>query len=198
MTHMTRRLILGASAGLPFAAGFAGAAHADTASETFIRSVADEAFALSRGSAAAGAFSALLVRVADVARISRTVLGRHARSFTPEQRQRFQDAFTGHLGFVLRGSLRGMEPDAFRITGSVDLRPGDSLVASRAQREGGDPMTMRWRVLATPAGQRLVDIEYLGVFLALQQAQEFAAFLDRPGASADMLIARLAERTQVS
>ncbi|MGE0045629.1 MAG: phospholipid-binding protein MlaC [Hyphomonadaceae bacterium] len=194
MTQLNRRLLVGAIAALPFA----GEAHADGPSETFIRSVADQAFALSRANAEAAQFSALLVRVADVQRISRTVLGRHTRSFTPEQQQRFRDAFTRHLGSVLRGSLRGMEPGAFRVTGSVDLRPGDTLVASRAQRSGGDPLTMRWRVLSTPAGQRLVDIEYLGVFLALQQAQEFAAFLDRPGNSADMLIARLAERTQVS
>ncbi|MGE3143794.1 MAG: phospholipid-binding protein MlaC [Hyphomonadaceae bacterium] len=189
-----RRDLILAGAGL--AAMFASPAHATAASEQFVRAIADNAFQLSTAGAEAEAFAALLARSADMPRVARVTLGRYGRTFSPDQRTRFEAALTLHLARVVRGALRNADPAGFRVLGSVDVRAGDALVATRLQRRGGEPMTMRWRVIDTPAGARLVDIEYAGVFLAMQQAQDFAAVLDRANGNPEVLIARLSSPTR--
>ena len=78
------------------------------------------------------------------------------------------------------------------VIGSVDRTETDSVVETRVTQKGEDPMTVRWRVMERGGAWRVVDVEVLGLWLAIEQRAQIAAILDKPRATIDDAIAALA------
>jgi phospholipid transport system substrate-binding protein len=196
--------LLGGAALVPAALPTPAAAQAarDAQAEAFVSSQSQRALAILNNRAMpqaqkAAQFRTFVDQVADVPRITNFVLGKYNRTINPAQRAQFAQVFREYASGVYESRLDEYKGERFQVTGSVVRKPGDvvvnSLVSGGQMRE---PQTVRWRVIRGPAGWKVVDVEVLGVWLAITQQQDFVATVDNAGGNIDVLIRQL--RTQVA
>lgn len=189
-----RRVVAGLLAGAAAAPGLAHAARSPEA-EAFVAAEGQKVLALlgdrSLGDAARQSrLSASLDALADFNRISSFVLGRHARTLTPPQRQRFNVAFRGHVHRVFLKQLAAYRGGQLRVTGSTPRSPTDVVVASLV-RTGGAEEAVTWRVLGAPGAFKVVDVQAKGVWLAITLQQDFVSTIDNAGGDVEVLIRKL-------
>jgi len=186
------------AAALPLAASPALAQSArDASAEAYVQQGAREVLAVlndhSRGDLARKeAFRTLVDRLIDVPRVTRFVLGKYARSATPDQYQRFSAAFRTYAESVYMKRINDYHGEKVIVTGSLVRKPGDVLVTT--QLAGGrsqQPTNIVWRVLGNGSQWRVVDVQVSGVWLAITQQQDFVATIDNAGGRIDVLIAQL-------
>jgi len=199
-----KALALGVALCLPAAAiiapapAQAQAAARDVSAEAFVASGARDVLGVlndhSRSIAAKKeAFRTLIDRFVDVPRVTRFVLGKYARSATPDQFQRFAAVFRGYAEGVYSRRINDYHGQKVAVTGSVVRKPGDVLVTTMLSGGSGQPMPIVWRVLGSAAGWKVVDVQVSGVWLAITQQQDFVSTIDNAGGKIDVLIAQLAQ-----
>lgn len=138
------------------------------------------------------AFDRAIDQLADVPRITTFVLGKYARTITPEQKARFAPAFRAYAESVYRNRLNEYHGEVVKVTGSTVRKPGDVVVNTEVS--GGklaQPVAVAWRVLGGAAGWKAVDVEFKGVWLAITQQQDFVSTIDNAHGNIDVLIAQL-------
>ena len=80
------------------------------------------------------------------------------------------------------------------VTGSKANGPGDTIVHTRlVDPNGGAPLTVDFRVRTDGPRPLVIDIGIAGIWLALTQRDDFAAYLARNGGGIDALTAHLTE-----
>jgi len=137
-------------------------------------------------------FHRAIDELADVPKITNFVLGKYARSITPEQKARFTPTFRAYAESVYRNRLDDYHGEVVKVTGSTVRKPGDVIV--NTQITGGQnaqPVDVAWRVLGGPAGWKAVDVQFKGVWLAITQQQDFVSTIDNAHGNIDVLIAQL-------
>lgn len=137
-------------------------------------------------------FRTLIDQVVDVPRVTHFVLGKYARSITPEQYQRFATVFREYAEGVYQSRIDDYHGEKFTVNGSVVRKPGDIIVTTTLF--GGkmsNPTVVQWRVLGTAGSYRVVDVQVSGVWLAITQQQDFVSTIDNAGGNIDTLIAQL-------
>lgn len=180
------------------------AAARDTAAERFIQTkaqqligvLADERLSIE---GKARAFHLALDDLADVPRITNFVLGKYARTITPDQKARFSSAFRAYAEDVYRARLDDYQGETLKVTGSNVRKPGDVIVATQiggGQIERSIPVS--WRVLGGGAAWKVVDVQFKGVWLAITQQQDFVSTIDNAGGDIDVLIDQLKRGGQTS
>lgn len=140
----------------------------------------------------AAEFRSFIDQVADVRRVTDFVLGKYRRTITPAQYQQFSTVFREYASNVYETRLGDYKGERFQVTGSTVRKPGDVVVSSVVS--GGqlrEPATVRWRVIRGQSGWRLVDVEVVGVWLAITQQQDFVATVDNAGGDLNVLINQL-------
>lgn len=128
--------------------------------------------------------------LADFNRISTYVLGRHARTLSPAQRQRFNAAFRGHVQRVFLKQLAAYRGGQLRVTGSTARSPTDAVIKSLV-RVGSTEEAVNWRVLGAPGGMKVVDVQARGVWLAITLQQDFVSTIDNARGDVEVLIRKL-------
>ena len=143
-------------------------------------------------------FRAFVDQTADVQRITDFVLGKYRRTITPAQYQQFAQVFRAYTSDVYESRLDEYKGERFRVTGSAVRRPGDVVVNSVVSGGQMDqPRNVRWRVIKDQSGQwRVVDVEVVGVWLAITQQQDFVATVDNAGGNINVLINQLRAQVQ--
>jgi phospholipid transport system substrate-binding protein len=143
------------------------------------------------------AFRAAVNEIADVPRITRFVLGKYARTITPDQMQRFAPVFQGYAQDVYQQRLTDFQADTLTVTGSLVRAPSDVVV--RTTITGGNatqPASVSWRVFGSGANWKVEDVEASGVWLAITEQADFVSTIDNHGGSIDALISRLEALTK--
>lgn len=138
------------------------------------------------------AFHRAIDELADVPKITNFVLGKYARSITPEQKARFTPAFRAYAESVYRNRLDDYHGEVLKVTGSTVRKPGDVIVTT--QITGGhnaQPVDVAWRVLGGSGGWKAVDVQFKGVWLAITQQQDFVSTIDNAHGNIDVLVAQL-------
>lgn len=138
------------------------------------------------------AFRALIDQVVDVPRLTRFVLGKYARSITPDQYQRFATVFRTYAEGVYQSRIDDYHGEKFTVNGSVLNKPGDTIVTTTLF--GGKmstPTVVKWRVLGGAGNYHVVDVQVAGVWLAITQQQDFVSTIDNAGGDINMLISQL-------
>ncbi|MEZ6010447.1 MAG: ABC transporter substrate-binding protein [Hyphomonas sp.] len=130
-------------------------------------------------------------RSIDVAAVARFALGKHVRTVSAAEQDRFTAALRDFLADTFRDNADKFRDARIEVLGSKDRSPTDSVVETRISQRGEDPMTVRWRVIAREGEWRVVDVEVLGLWLAIEQRAQIGAILDRPRATIDDAIAAL-------
>jgi phospholipid transport system substrate-binding protein len=175
----------------------------DAQAEAFVTAQSQRALnilnnrALSQGQKAAQ-FRSFVDQAADVPRITNFVLGKYNRTITPAQRAQFTQVFREYASNVYETRLDEYKGERFQVTGSQVRKAGSDVVVTSLVSGGQmrQPQTVRWRVIRGPAGWRVVDVEVLGVWLAITQQQDFVATIDNAGGNINALISQLRAQTQ--
>jgi phospholipid transport system substrate-binding protein len=130
-------------------------------------------------------------RSIDIAAVARFALGKHARRVSADEQARFTEALSVFLSDTFRDNADKFQEAEIVVLGSTDRSATDSIVVTRVTPKGEDPMTVRWRVIERNGEWRVVDVEVLGLWLAIEQRAQISAILDRPRATIDDAIAAL-------
>jgi phospholipid transport system substrate-binding protein len=189
---------LGAFAALPARAQAAR----DAAAEQFVQGAAQKVLTTlsDKGLSAAqrkAAFHDAVNQLVDVPKITSFVLGKYARTIAPAQSAQFAQAFRKYAETVYENRLNEYRGASLKVVGSLVRKPGDVIV--NTQLTGGPPgppLAVSWRVLGGPAGWRVVDMQFKGVWLAITQQQDFVSTIDNAGGDVGVLIAQLQRDAQ--
>lgn len=130
--------------------------------------------------------------LADVPRITNFVLGKYARTITPDQKARFSTVFRTYAENVYQSRIDDYRGEQLKVTGSVVRKPGDVIVNTVIS--GGQldqPVRVSWRVLGGGQSWKVVDVQFKGVWLAITQQQDFVSTIDNAGGDIDVLINQL-------
>ena len=137
-------------------------------------------------------FEDFLLAVTDLKRIAVFTLGN--ASATPAQRDTFVAAFSDYAIAVYRSYFQGYSGQSLAVIGSAANGPGDTIVHARLDDpNGGRPLAVDFRVRTDGPKPLVIDIGIAGIWLALTQRDDFAAFLARNGGNVDALTAHLGE-----
>jgi phospholipid transport system substrate-binding protein len=140
--------------------------------------------------ARAARFEDFLRGATDLKRIALFTLGDAAA--TPAQRDAFAIAFQAYASAVYRSYFQSYSGQSLAVTGSRANGPGDTIVHTRlADPNGGPPLAVDFRVRTDGPKPLVIDIGIAGIWLALTQRDDFAAFLARNHGDVDALTAHL-------
>ena len=176
------------------------AAHAAPDDEAFVRAKAKEALDILADksldqSAKTARFRAFVDEISDVRRVARFVLGKYARGADKDKLDEFAKVFRRYSSGVYESQLGNYSGETVTVTGSQDRKPGDSLVSTVIS--GGklrDPLTVNWRILTRHGRKIVLDVEVLGIWLALQQRTELSTVIANHGGDIGAAIAVLKDR----
>jgi phospholipid transport system substrate-binding protein len=130
--------------------------------------------------------------LADVPRVTNFVLGKYARTITPDQKARFAAVFRTYAENVYQSRIDDYRGEQLKVTGSVVRKPGDVIVNTTIS--GGQitqPLPVSWRVLGSGQNWKVVDVQFKGIWLAITQQQDFVSTIDNAGGNIDVLINQL-------
>ena len=143
------------------------------------------------------AFHNLTNDLIDWQRLTRFVLGKYARTATPDQLQRFAVAYHTYNEGIYQRRIDDYKGLRAVVTGSVVRRPGDVIVRTMLSGAAGQqPTELSWRVLGGGNSWKVVDVQVKGVWLAITQQQDFVSTIDNGGGHIDTLTGQLAQDNQ--
>lgn len=121
---------------------------------------------------------------------ARLVLGRHWRAATPEQRQRFTDAFYQSLLRTYGASIADFTADRLTMLPfRGDLVSGRAIVRTEVRRDDGTRVPVFYTLRATPAGWKVWDVTIEGISWVRNFRNDVGAEVEQRGLEA--LIVRL-------
>jgi phospholipid transport system substrate-binding protein len=142
-------------------------------------------------------FHQAIDELADVPKITNFVLGKYARTITPDQRTRFAAAFRVYAEGVYQNRIDDYHGEALKVTGSTVRKPGDVIVNTVISGgQVGQPLPVSWRVMGGGTSWKVVDVQFKGVWLAITQQQDFVSTIDNAGGNIDVLISQLQRDAQ--
>jgi len=127
----------------------------------------------------------------DLPAVANFTLGKHARRISDADREKFAAAFENYLIDNFEDHRQKFAQAKVEVLGSKDRSPTDSIVETRITPAGEKSQTVRWRVIERDGNWRVVDVELLGLWLAIEQRAQIAAILDQPRATIDDAIRAL-------
>jgi phospholipid transport system substrate-binding protein len=129
----------------------------------------------------------------DTELAARLILGRHWRTATEEQRERFVDGFKWMLLRTYSTAVDDFKGVEIRyLPPRGDIREGEAEVRTRISHRGGSPVGVNYRMRQRDGEWLVVDLSIEGVSLVATYRGAFATEISRHGL--DGLIERMGER----
>lgn len=186
----------------------AAPAFADQKSEKYVETQANSVLRVLNDSsltdeARAAKFSEFMNTFADFRAIARRVLGPVTRQMSEAQLEAYYEAFEKYAVAVYQAQLDQFRGEEIRVVGSKDLTDRNSHVTSLIlSSDTGKDVEVIWDVLESRDGTKyLVRDVALNIggnnqfWLAVDQHQDFQAFLKRNNNDIDKLIENINEMT---
>ena len=194
---VARRAFLGfIVAGLSFTAVRAGNPDA----EAFAQRLADEGVAILKDTAdpnRRAKFRDFVTQYADARRTAQFTLGAYWRTTSEPEREAFIQAFKDFATAVYESRLDQYRGQTLKVTGSLENKPGDITVNTIiVDPNARQPIRVAFRLLGGGGAYRFVDIQVEGIWLSIDQRDQFAAFLSQHGGSVPALTAHLQRQAQ--
>jgi phospholipid transport system substrate-binding protein len=147
----------------------------------------------------ASQFEAFLEGLTDIDRIGRFTLGAARRAASPEDIAAFDAAFRSYAVAVYQSRLSAYSGQTLRVTGSTQNQPGDYTVmtvmvdphADRTQQ----PLAVGFRVVTEQGRFVVIDVSVAGVWLSIEERDQFSAFLSQHNGSIPALVTHLNQLT---
>ena len=126
----------------------------------------------------------------DVDHAARLVLGKHWRTATPQQRQRFIDAFYGSLMSNYGDALLEFTGDRIKVLPTpVAPDATSAVVRTEVKRSNGQKIPVNYSLRKTEAGWKVWDVVIEGISYVKSFREDFGAEIDAKGL--DAVIQRL-------
>ncbi|NOT39371.1 MAG: ABC transporter substrate-binding protein [Alphaproteobacteria bacterium] len=191
---LARRAFLSACVAL-VALGSAGPALADRDAEVFAQGLIDRGVGILRNTGdpqRRAKFSDFILNYADARKTAMFTLGNYRRGASEADVEAFVQAFTKFATAVYESRLDQYKGQTLKVTGSIDNKPGDITVNMVVVDPGArDQLRVAFRVLGANGSYRFVDIQVAGIWLSVEQRDQFAGYLSKNGGSVPSLTTHL-------
>jgi len=140
-------------------------------------------------------FQTLLLGLVDVRRIGLFTLGQYRRSAPPEDVEAFIGAFKNYASAAYQSYFARYTDQTLKVTGSTERTPTDFIVQTLLidSNSNQQPSEVDFRVRTDTGKPVLVDVAYQGIWLSLEERDQFVAFLGQNNGNVRTLIAHLSE-----
>ncbi len=176
-------------------------ARAATPAESFISDNIQKGLQIlgNKGPQRASQFESFLENLTDINRIGRFTLGNARRAASPADIAAFDAAFKDYAVAVYQSRLSTYSGQTLKVTGSTQNAPGDFTVMTVTVDPRADknqqPLTVGFRVVTEQARMVVVDVSVAGVWLSIEERDQFSAFLSQHNGSIPALITHLEQLT---
>ncbi|HEY1615270.1 MAG TPA: ABC transporter substrate-binding protein [Rhizomicrobium sp.] len=147
-------------------------------------------------------FRNFLTNLTDIRRIALFTLGAARRTSPPDEVERFVEAFREYAIAVYESRLTAYAGQSLRVTGGNERAPGDFIVTTvlvdptgRTEQQG-EPIEVDFRLAQENGHFIVIDASIAGVWLALEERDQFTAYLQENNGNLGGLIAHLNQLTQ--
>ena len=121
----------------------------------------------------------------DIQYSARMVLGKHWRDATPEQRERFANAFYHTLIDNYGSALAEFTPDRFKVFPTkVEAETDRATVRTEVTRSNGDRVPVSYSLRKTDDGWKAWDVVIEGISYVKSFREDFGAAIDQQGLDA--------------
>jgi phospholipid transport system substrate-binding protein len=140
-------------------------------------------------------FEGLLLSLVDVRRIALFTLGQYRRSAPPDDVEAFVNAFKNYAAAAYQSYFAKYTDQNLKVIGSTQRSPTDFIVQTNLVDSGSSqpPAEVDFRVRTDTGKPVLVDVAYQGIWLSLEQRDQFVAFLGQNNGNVRTLIAHLSD-----
>jgi phospholipid transport system substrate-binding protein len=140
-------------------------------------------------------FETLLLGLVDVRRIAVFTLGQYRRTAPPEDVEAFVGAFKNYAAAAYQSYFSKYTNQTLKVTGSTERSPTDFIVQTQLidPSSSQQPAEVDFRVRTDGGKPVLVDVAYQGVWLSLEQRDQFVSFLGQNNGNVRSLIGHLSE-----
>lgn len=141
-------------------------------------------------------FRDFLTSLTDIRRIALFTLGAARRTASPSDVETFVNAFRDYAVAVYESRLNQYSGQTLRVTGSIERAPGDDvvntvLVDPNQRANGQEPIEVDFRVVSDNGRFVVIDVSIAGVWLALEERDQFTAFLQQNNDNIPALVSHL-------
>jgi phospholipid transport system substrate-binding protein len=200
ITAIARRALLAvALASITMLAG-AAAASATPAAEEFVQANVQVGLSLLNNHTTNTAqkreqFERFILGLTDMKRISNFTLGQYRRTATPQEQDAFAEAFQNYAVAVYQSYFAKYSGQTLKVTGSQQRAPGDTIVTTQMidphDKSGQQPLQVDFRILGENGKYVVIDFSVAGIWLALEERDQFSSFLGQHNGSIPTLITHL-------
>jgi phospholipid transport system substrate-binding protein len=140
-------------------------------------------------------FETLLLGLVDVRRIAVFTLGQYRRSAPPDDVEAFVGAFRNYAAAAYQSYFAKYTDQTLKVIGSTERSPTDFIVQTQLADPGSSqpPAEIDFRVRTDTGKPVLVDVAYQGIWLSLEQRDQFVSFLGQNNGNVRILIGHLSE-----
>lgn len=176
-------------------------ASANEDAEKFAQSVIDDGLAILRDDSAGDAarrekFHAFILPLVDARKTALFSLGVSRRGAPDAVIEPFVAAFTDYSTAIYETRLDEYRNASMKVTGSTDNKPGDVTVDALATAENlREPVRVAFRLMGSDGNYKIVDIQMAGIWLSVDQRDQFASLLGKSNGDIPALTSTLIERT---
>lgn len=142
-------------------------------------------------------FEQFLVGLTDLKRIADFTLGQYRRSAPPGDVAAFEAAFQNYAVAVYQSYFSKYAGQTLKVTNSTLRAPTDYIVATEmndpTDHSSQGPLEVDFRVRTDGPRPVVVDVSVAGVWISIEQRDQFVAFLGQNNGNVRLLISHLAE-----
>lgn len=145
---------------------------------------------LSDGTLQSSEASSLMDLIA-VEEIGRFALGKYARTASDADLSAYNAAFSGYLQEQLQKHLSDVGAVQFEIVDTVERSADDVVVETSAEGADTKLSNVNWRLKKIDGQWKVIDVEAMGLWLAIEQRAQFDAKLGNSNGDVSALAASL-------
>jgi phospholipid transport system substrate-binding protein len=174
---------------------------ANNTAEQFARQLIDQGFAILRDErletqARRDKFHAFILGHVDARRTALFTLGIYRRTASPDVLERFVSVFAEYSTAIYESRLEQYKNARMTVVSSLEHKPGDFTVMTSAQDASlREPLMIGFRLAAGSGTYKIIDVQAAGIWLSVEQREQFGALLSRNNGDVAALADEIARRT---
>ncbi len=144
-------------------------------------------------------FREFLLSLTDMKRIAEFTMGAARRTASDADKAAFTEVFKDFAIAIYETQLSKYSNQTLRITGSTPTGRGDTIVQTTLvdpNASSKQPLQVAFRVSETNGKMVVIDVSVLGIWLAIEERDQFSAFLGDNNNSVPALIGHLKQLTR--
>lgn len=130
----------------------------------------------------------------DLPTMSRSALGTHWATATPDQQKRFLAAVVDAEARIYSERFGHYGGQTLVLGKVTDRGNGVSMVDSKLNQTTGQPISIQWEVRDSGSGPRITDVRIEGVSMVTTRRSDFNSYIQGHGGQVDALITELENR----